>query len=352
VIDVFFKVRALHDAAVKVHLHCFQYGRKESAELAKLCETVHYYPRKTRPSLLFNSLPYITVSRSSEELVGNLMKDGHPILFEGLHCCYSLHDKRLDGRKRFVRMHNIEHDYYKSLAAVERSLFRRMYFRREAGKLEKFEKVLAKADQVLSISQKDSNDLSQRYNNVIHLPAFHGFSSVRSEPGSGNFALYHGNLEVGENNEAALFLVKEVFSGMDERLVIAGKNPSPELQSAAAGKTNIEIRGNISTVEIHKLIQSAHINVLPTFQDTGIKLKLIAALYNGRHCLVNTPMVLNTGLEGLCAVADNAHAMKDEVRRLFVEPFTLSAIRGRERTLQKEFSDSHNIKKLVSLLAE
>ena len=350
VIDVFFKMKALKDAGVKVHLHCFQYGRRESAELAKFCESVHYYPRKTKPSLLFNPLPYITVSRSSEALVDNLLKDEHPILFEGLHCCYSLDDPRLKQRKRFVRMHNIEHDYYKNLAGVERSLFRRMYFKREARKLEKFEKMLATADHVLSISRKDADDLSTRYGNVIHVPAFHGFSSVRSSPGKGDFALYHGNLEVGENNEAALFLVNEVFNGIDAKLVIAGKNPSSELQAAVANKANIEIRGNISTIDIHSLIQSAHINVLPTFQATGIKLKLLAALYNGRHCLVNTPMVLNTGLEGLCVVTDSAQVMKEEVRKLFSVPFDQGEVKRRTEILQQKFSDKENVKMLLRLL--
>jgi hypothetical protein len=28
VIDVFYRIKALHDAGVKIHLHCFQYGRE------------------------------------------------------------------------------------------------------------------------------------------------------------------------------------------------------------------------------------------------------------------------------------------------------------------------------------
>lgn len=349
-IDVFFKVKALKDAGVKVHLHCFQYGRKESAELARFCESVNYYPRRTKPSLLFNSLPYITVSRSSEELVSNLLKDDHPILFEGLHCCYSLDDPGLKSRKRFVRMHNIEHDYYRNLAGVERSFFRKMYFKREARKLEKFEKLIGRADHVLAISQKDNDELSQRYGNVFHLPAFHGFSSVRSSQGQGDFALYHGNLEVGENNEAALFLVNKVFNDLDQKLIIAGKNPSTELQAAASGKANVEIKANISTVDIHSLIQAAHINVLPTFQATGIKLKLLAALYNGRHCLVNVPMVVDTGLEKLCTVADSAQDMKEEVRRLFTVSFDQHEIRRRTSVLSEKFSDKENVRKLIALL--
>ena len=86
-------------------------------------------------------------------------------------------------------------------------------------------------------------------------------------------------------------------------LIIAGNKPSQELKEAVSDYPNIEIRTNLNTQEIHQLIKDAQVNVLPTFQATGIKLKLLAALYMGRHCLVNSFMVENTGLEPLCRVA-------------------------------------------------
>jgi hypothetical protein len=350
VIDVFFKAKALSDAGVKVHLHCFQYGRKSAIELEKYCETVSYYPRKTKAVFLFNSLPYIVVSRQSHELIANLQKDDHPVLFEGLHCCYYLDDERLKGRKFFVRTHNIEHDYYLNLAHVEPSFLKRLYFKNEARKLKKFEQRIGAASKVLAISPKDAEELSQRYDNVMLLPAFHGYEKVRITEGKGDFALYHGNLEVGENKEAALFLVNQVFNDINVPLVIAGKNPSKELTDAAKQYPHITIKSNIPTHEIHTLIRDAHVNILPTFQATGIKLKLLAALYNGRHCLVNTPMIQNTGLEQLCTVADDAAVMKRELKRLMNIPFTKADTVQREQLLKKNFSDKENVKKLIGLL--
>ena len=37
VVDVFYKIRALHKLGVKIHLHCFEYGRGEQKELDKYC---------------------------------------------------------------------------------------------------------------------------------------------------------------------------------------------------------------------------------------------------------------------------------------------------------------------------
>ena len=66
---MFFKVKALSEIGVKVHLHCFHYGRPKAKELDKLCASVHYYPRHTGKHQLFNSLPYVVVSRRGEALV-------------------------------------------------------------------------------------------------------------------------------------------------------------------------------------------------------------------------------------------------------------------------------------------
>ena len=35
------------------------------------------------------------------------------------------------------------------------------------------------------------------------------------------------------------------------------------------------------------MIAKAQINILPSYTHTGIKIKLVNAIFNGRHCLVN-----------------------------------------------------------------
>jgi len=349
VIDVYYKLKALHAQGIKIHLHCFEYGRAEALSLETICEKVYYYKRNMDKKLLLSSLPFVVVTRSSEKLMENLLRDKHPVLFEGLHSCFHLNDERLKDRITIVRTHNIEHDYYKNLQKVERSFFKRMYFGMEAKKLERFEKVLEKADHVTAISSGDTEQLSRRYKNVHHITAFHPNESVKINDLKGNFCLYHGNLEVGENNEAALYLVNEVFSKIRIPLVIAGKGPSAELLNAAANHRHIVIKANINTQEIDELVKNAQINVLPTFQATGIKLKLLAALFNGKYCVVNTPMVLNTGLEGLCSIKDDPKTMKEEIERLFELPFEMEEKRKREAILLENFSNEKNVKKLVGL---
>ena len=80
VIDVYYKIKSLYDLDVKVHLHCFHYGREQSEELEKICASVQYYERKKFYQALYSSVPYIVGSRQSGELLGNLAGDDHPIL--------------------------------------------------------------------------------------------------------------------------------------------------------------------------------------------------------------------------------------------------------------------------------
>jgi glycosyltransferase involved in cell wall biosynthesis len=352
IIDIYYKIKSFHQAGIKVHLHCYQYCKLPSDELKNVCESIHYYPRQVSKANLLNLKPYIVVSRTSDKLIKNLLKNSYPILFEGLHTCFYLNDKNLEKRRKIVRAHNIEHNYYQNLAKVEKDIFRKYYFRNESGKLKRFEKIFEFSDGIAAISKNDCTYFSKKYRNVSHVSAFHPNENVDITTGKGDFALYHGSLEVGENNEAALFLINKVFNDIDVPLIIAGNKPSVELKQAVADSgSNIKLLDNISTSEIYNLLKKAQINVLPTFQATGIKLKLLAALYNGRHCVANSLMAKNTGLDSLCVIKDEPDDMKKEIKRLFNIPFAQEDIVKRENVLNNSiFSNKHNIDTLINML--
>ena len=347
VVDVFFKITALSALGVKIHLHCFQYGREKASVLEKYCHEVNYYPRKTTKLKLFSRLPYIVSSRESEAMMTNLLKDQYPILMEGLHSTLYIKDNRLSGRKIIVRSHNIEHNYYWQLAAIEKNPFRKWYFTSEARKLEVYEPVIEKANYVATISPAEHNYINSRYSNSFYLPAFHPNEKVNSMTGTGSYALYHGNLAVGENNKAALFLIEEVFNEFDFPLIIAGNNPSAELVKAVNENKKVQIKTNLGAEEMQRLIMDAQINILPTFQSTGIKLKLVNALFSGRFCIANKLMVEGTGLETLCVVADSAAEMKKAIQQFKQKDFAMEMIKEREEVLQKQFNNTFNARSLM-----
>ena len=349
VIDVFYKLKALHTAGIKIHLHCYQYDRSEASELNEFCESVNYYPRNTSFKSQLSLKPYIVVSRQSDKLLNNLLSDNYPILFEGLHSCYYLNNKALQGRILIYRESNIEHDYYFNLFKSEKNLGRKAFFLLESLKLKLFQKQLKYATKMLVVSQTDQDYLTLEFpgNEVVYLPSFHGNSEVKSLPGKGDFVLYHGNLSVVENDLAAEYLVKEVFNDFSVPLKIAGLNPSESLKNLVAGFQNIEMISNPPQAEMESLIKNAQINVLVTFQATGLKLKLLNTLYNGRWMLVNREMLAGTGLESLCEIAADAMEMKKKIISFFNTEFDRTQLVARTELLQNRFSDEVNALRLI-----
>jgi hypothetical protein len=349
VIDVYYKIKALSEAGVKIYLHCYEYGRGPSAELNKLVEQVFYYPRNTAKSLLFSTDPYIVLTRNSPELKERLMADNHPILMEGLHSTMLLNDPDFNGRNIIVRTHNVEHDYYNCLARVEKNVFKRYYFYNEGAKLQTYQSVLSKATSIAAISPADTAHFMHTFKGVHYIPAFHPFDEVSVRHGKNEFAFYHGNLSVGENNEAAIYLIEKVFNNLPYQLVIAGNRPSPELKKVIKGSINTILKENLTYKEMQDLVQNAHCNILPAFQSTGIKLKLLAALFIGRECIVNTPMVINTGLESLCTIADSPDSMREAVIAAMERSLPDGEISKRKEILLSYFSNKLNAQKLMKL---
>ena len=213
-IDVFHKIKAFYKAEVNVILHCFQYDRPKANELVKYCKEVHYYKRKMNPLFLLSSEPFIVCTRKNTELIQRLKLDDYPIILEGLHSCSALKSMYSSKRQIIVRSHNIEHDYYNHLASVEKNVLKKTFFKWEGSKLKKYEKaVFPLASELLGISAKDTSYLNKEYQKGIQVSAFHQFDSVSESVNKvkKGFAFYHGNLSIGENNEAALYLVNKLF---------------------------------------------------------------------------------------------------------------------------------------------
>ena len=155
VIDVFYKLKALHRKGIRIKLHCFEYpGRDRSEKLLEYCAEVHYYPRLLGLNSALSFKPYIVSSRRSKEMLEKLMQDDYPILFEGLHSCYYLADKRLKDRVKIYRESNIEHQYYYNLFKVCKNLFSKIYFLGASCKLRFYQRVLKHSNIMLCVSEK------------------------------------------------------------------------------------------------------------------------------------------------------------------------------------------------------
>ena len=352
VIDVFFKIRALHAKGVRIHLHCFTYDREPSPELEALCHEVHYYVRQTGLRSALTWKPYIVYSRRSAQLIENLLKNDYPILFEGLHSCYYLSHEKLKERTKIYRESNIEHQYYFHLSKAEKNILKKLYYILSGMKLRAFQPTLRHATMMLTVSKEDNDYLSKMFPSVEvrYLPSFHNNNEVVILPGKGDYALYQGNLSVAENVKAVEFLVKKVIPKSGIRLVIAGLNPAPALVKLASRYSTVELVPNPTDVEMDRLIRNAQVNIMITFQPTGLKLKLLNALFSGRHCLVNPEMVAGTELGSLCEVAATTGQLRETLKELMQAEFREKDIAARKEKLLHLHSNMQNCKTLLDLL--
>lgn len=346
--DLFYKLPLLQQAGVRIHLHCFEYGRGHQPALNKYCEAVHYYPRRTGLAGFSRKLPYIVSSRQNSALLERLLQDDHPILMEGIHCSWPLNDARFEGRKMFVRLHNVEYEYYEQLSKTERSPAKKLYYVHESRLLRKYEESIAGKAMFIAVAEKDADTYRKNFGaNAVYLPVFLPWNEVESVAGQGQFCLYHGNLSVAENERAATWLLQEVFSELKIPFVIAGKNPSRRLQQLIHQSAHACLAANPATEEMQDLVKKAHINILPAFNTTGVKLKLLNALFAGRHCITNQHAAEGAGLESCCHIAASPAEIKQAIGQLLQQEFTPAMIAERAAMLARIYNNQQNCDKLT-----
>ena len=355
VIDLFYQIKSLNEAGVRIHLHAFEYGKRQrSKELEKLCYSVNYYSRKTGLISSIGLKPYITVSRRSTLLMKELVKDNYPILFEGLHTCFYINDKQLAERLKLVRTTNIEHRYYANLALAERNILKKIYFSVAALKLWYFQEVIRYADIILPVSDTDTTYFQKIFpSGKVHtLPCFHSNNLIKNEKSDSKFVLFHGNLEVAENEKAAVYLIKKVMNDVDYPFIIAGHAPSKRLLRIARNYPNVTIKASPDEKTMADLIREAHINLLITFQATGLKLKLLNALYNGGFVVANNKILHGTGLDESCFIANTAPEMKKKIQFLIKSEYYSTVGKRNITVLTERYDNTKNAINLIALIKE
>ena len=350
--DIFYTLQTLHAAGIQVHLHCFDGGRGEQSDLDKYCAEVNYYPLQSGHKGFSYKLPYGVASRSNPELLTRLIQDDFPILLEGIQCSYLLYDEQFSNRKIFLRTHQVAHRYFRELSQASSSPFKKLYYLHESKLMLKHENYIAGKVTILTQCQQDAAVYRQelKAKAVISLPAFLPFQDTASKGGIGCFCLYHGNLSAIHNEKAALWLLRNVANKLNVHFVFAGKDPSPRLEQAIRSQSNTCLVANPSEQEMQDLISQAHIHVLPSLSNKPFHVKLLNALFNGRHCIVNEQMVIDSALAPSCHVATTAEAFQSVIVQLKHQPFDDHEILLRRNLLHKYFDNEQNAKRLLSLI--
>ncbi len=355
IVDVFYKLKSLHAVGAKIIYHCFYYAghNPPTALLEQYCEEIYYYERKKAPwKLVTSSLPYVVSSRDNKALLANLLKNDAPIFFDGIQTCYYMNHPKIRNRKRFFRANNIEHVYYFELAKWETSWLKKQYLKIEARRLKRFEKQLTGVEAILSVAKMDIQHFS-KYANTYHIPPFFNSDnqSIVDEEQSVRQVLFQGNLSVKENEYAAKFILNEVAPLSKEKIIIAGKDPSDALIDLAKNHKNVTLIATPSIEKMDALIRNSRVNLLLTFQQTGIKLKLLHALESGQHIIINDKMDDSGIFASLCYVENEASGIVNRMEELLDQPFTTALKIERDSEFAENYGNERNAKRILELIA-
>ena len=219
----------------------------------------------------------------------------------------------------------------------------------ESRLLKTYEKKIVSKAVFWGVTEKDDavyrNELGCK--NIELLSLYLPDWKVQCPEGMGAYCLYHGDLSVDANDKAATWLLEKVFNKLQVPFVITGKNPSEKLVELAHAHPHTCLVANPSEKEMQDMIAKAHINLIPSYTTTGMKVKLVNALFNGRHCVVNEATVNGSGLESACHIGTTANAFREIIAQLYHQPFTSDEIELRKRLLTPMFNNEMNAKKQV-----
>lgn len=321
-IDVFYKIKALHQQGFAIHLHCYtDQIPQEFSPLKQFVHALYFYQRQKKGQKLLALSPFSVASRYSQELVQNIEKVEAPILFEGLQSTYLLHKHVFADRKKFLRLLNLESNYFGGLCKSERQPVKKLLFGIESLKYAWYQKIMGRFDAVFSLSHFETGYVSKRFGNAHYIPVFHGNTEVANLSGFGKYALYHGDLRMSDNRRAALFLI-EVFRQIPNYpLVIASNRGKRRIKKIIKSIPNISHTPIDSHEHLEQLLREAHMSVMLSFQQSGTKLKSVNSLYKTRHCIINGNMIDDEKIRQLCTMAETQADFIAAINRLKAQPY-------------------------------
>jgi hypothetical protein len=351
VIDVFYKIKSLHTLGFEIYLHCFYADRNQvSEELKAITKNIFLYKKNRNPLFLLSSIPLSVMSRFHKDLLKNIDSVEAPILFEGLQTTMIINKTKLANRKLFLRLHNVESNFYAGMSKNETGFLKKVLYYIESKKYSNYQNKVTFFDHVFTLSKQDFKDVEAKTKKVSYLPVFHGNDKSISQSEYGDYALYHGDLRLPDNKKAVSFLIQIFRKIPDYKLIIASSNGKVFVEKQSQKEANIEFVFIESEAHLNLLLANAHINVMLSFQQAGTKLKIVNSLFKSRFCLINNNMVDDERIVNLCEIANNEADFIQKINLLKKQPFTQNE--EKEKVLSVVYTDLNNAKKLQQILTQ
>ena len=351
IIDVFFKIKALSEIGINIHLHCFveQEPKHIDKEILDMVSSVFFYKKNRNPLFILAAKPFSVISRQSKALLKNIKKINAPILFEGLQTTYIIKELEHYVPKKYLRLHNNEASYYAGLSKSEDNPLKRMVYWLESKKYEYYQNSILKTfESIFCLSNKEYLEIEQSSNNGSFVGIFHGNDFVKPLDGKGEYFLFHGDLSISDNRKA-LDMAIDVFSQLpDYPLLIASDKATTKISTRIKDYKNITLVPIINHDNLNLLFSKAQGNILLSLQKSGTKVKLFNTLFNSRFVIINDNITDDKGLVALCSVINNQSELKNTIKEIANLDYNLFI--NKKHTLESVYSDLPQAQKMKKII--
>ena len=350
--DLYWLTTALVGAGINIHLHLYAEKKNVHANLIKNCVEVFFYRRNIGHKGISIGIPYSVSSHADKSLIINLERDLYPILFEGIQTSFFLNQGYFNNRKTLIRLQCSQKIYFQELLDILPRSLNKLRLSIEGNQCGIYETKIIKSNVSNTISEIASDELTGSTHQVINsiIPQFIGMPTPFSIEGQGSFCLFHGRLSEKATEHAALWLLNNVFNTLDIPLVIAGENPSTQLEEAAHKQLHTCLVANPSENEMMELIKKAQLNILPSFVSHGADNAILHSMMIGRHILTNKKAKTIVALDEIIHYAVEPREFIKKIIELFEQPFEIEEIEMRESFLNCHFHDLKSAQELIKLL--
>ncbi len=213
--------------------------------------------------------------------------------------------------KIILHEHNCEYLIWKRYADIEKSIPKKLALLNQAYRIKKYEQEICRKSNVILAAPNDMDELEKigadrsKFLETYHL----GDDNLLNEPDlafdkTENALLYIGTLSWEANIDGLIWFNNEIWPAIKQQhpgivLYIVGRHPDSRLKEMAAKDNNIVMAGFVEDLEPY--FQKARLFITPLRFGSGIKVKVVNALYRGIPCVTTS-----IGTEGL-KVKDGEH---------------------------------------------
>ncbi len=234
-----------------------------------------------------------------------------------------------------MNKHDITCNIVRQFADTSHNLFKRLYAGMEAHKIERLEIEACRRAQAVAVCSVDDaralDDITGGLRQFV-VPNVVDADKYTPHPvGDGHSVVFVGAMDWLPNKDGADFLVFDILPRLRQlvpsaRIVLAGRNPSPEFIARYGDYPDVSFTGTV--VELRPILARASVCVVPLRIGSGTRLKILEAGAMGKPTVSTT-----LGAEGLelangseILLEDDPNAFAEAVASLLLDPTRAQAI--------------------------